>query len=377
MTKKLPKQCRDRNQSYSWHNGKRIYHGIWKSSEADAAYRRFIAELLESPAGILRHHTGDVLIAELAADFLNFHTARLDESHVRHFRLAIAYLVEICGDIAVNDFSPKKLKIVRNQMVKKGTLCRKQINDYTGRLVRIFRWGVEEEQVKTTTWQALTAVKSLPPGEPGTFDNEIVRGVPREVVDRTLPFMPATVSAMVLLQRETAMRPGEICRMRVGDVAAGDIEQGQDSELWYYTLERHKTQKHIGKKVIPLGKIEQVLIAPYLEGKKAEQAVFSPRQAMKERGIQSDGIGDFYDKDSYRKAIVYAIKKGNKAGQVIPHWTPYQLRHAGATELAERVALGREVAREKLGHTKSSTTKRYTAGAELTVAEDMARNRRN
>ena len=86
MTKRLPKQCRDRNQSYSWHNGKRIYHGIWKSPEADTAYRRFIAELLESPASILRHRTGDILIAELAADFLDHHTTRLDESRVRHFR---------------------------------------------------------------------------------------------------------------------------------------------------------------------------------------------------------------------------------------------------------------------------------------------------
>jgi len=142
-------------------------------------------------------------------------------------------------------------------MVKKGTLCRKQNNDYTGRLARIFRWGVEEELVEVTTWQALQAVKSLPPGEPGTFDNEIVRGVPRAVVDRTLPFMPPTVSTMVRVQRETGMRPGETCRMRVGDVAVGDIEQGQDPNLWYYTLERHKTQKHIGKKVIPLDEIEQ------------------------------------------------------------------------------------------------------------------------
>ena len=165
--------------------------------------------------------------------------------------------------------------------------------------------------------------------------------------------------------------------MRVGDVAVGDIELGQDPNLWYYTLERHKTQKHIGKKVIPLGEIEQPLIAPYLVGKSAEQAVFSPRQSMKEHGVQRDDVGEFYDKDSYRHAVKYAIEKGNKAGAKIPHWTPYQLRHAAATELTERIALGREAAREKLGHTKSEITKRYTAGAELTVAEEMARNRRN
>jgi integrase len=164
--------------------------------------------------------------------------------------------------------------------------------------------------------------------------------------------------------------------MQAGDIAVGDIEQGQDPNLWYYTLERHKTQKHIGKKIIPLGALEQKLIAPYLEDKTADQAIFSPRQAMEERGVQNE-VGDFYDKDSYRRAIVYAIKKGNKSGRAIPHWTPYQLRHATATELTERIALGREVAREKLGHTKVEMTKRYTQGAELTIAEELARKRQS
>ena len=31
----LPKNCRDRNQAFSKHNGKRIYHGVWGTPEAE------------------------------------------------------------------------------------------------------------------------------------------------------------------------------------------------------------------------------------------------------------------------------------------------------------------------------------------------------
>jgi len=48
----------------------------------------------------------------------------------------------------------------------------------------------------------------------------------------------------------------------------------------------YKTARFIGKIVFPLGKPEQELIAPYLEGKQADNAIFSPRQAMAERKIE-------------------------------------------------------------------------------------------
>jgi len=54
----------------------------------------------------------------------------------------------------------------------------------------------------------------------------------------------------------------------------GDVDQDATHELWYYVRKTHKTERFIGKKVIPLGKPEQELIAPYLENKVAEQAVF-------------------------------------------------------------------------------------------------------
>jgi len=49
LKNQMPKMCRDRNQAFSWHNGKRVFHGVWNSPEAEKSYKRFIARLLENP----------------------------------------------------------------------------------------------------------------------------------------------------------------------------------------------------------------------------------------------------------------------------------------------------------------------------------------
>jgi integrase len=340
--------------------------------------------------------TGDILVSELAAGYVKYIESRLDRTEFLHFQRAIGFLVGIYGDIAVNEFSPKKLKVCRNQMVQAGTMCRSQINKHTGRVIRIFAWGVEEEYVHTTIVAALREVKHLQRGEQGTFENPPREEVPDEVVRRTLPFMYPTIAAMVQLQRITGMRPSEIYRMTVGD-----IDQTRDPELWYYTPKSHKTERFIGEKPIPLGKPEQALIVPYLVGRTAERSVFSPHRAVlekrerqraerktkvspsqrkrdKQRAENSaDRAGEFYDKNSYRKAIEHAIRKGNRtlpADKKIPHWTPYQLRHAAGT--AAEKAGGLDKAQALLGHKTANVTKRYAHG-QLAIAESMARSRKN
>jgi hypothetical protein len=211
LKKQDPKNCRDRNQSFSWHNGKRVYHGTWGTPEAKKNYRRFCAALDENPVVSIQAGAGGVaLISELATGFLDGIGSRMDKIHAQHYTRAIGYLVDIYGDFAVDEFSPKKLKAVRNQMVKVGTLCRGMVNDYTRRVIRIFSWGVEEELVKSDIVNALREVKALRKGEQGTFDTPPREEVSDDVVAATLPFMSPTVRAMVQIQRMTGMRPSEI-----------------------------------------------------------------------------------------------------------------------------------------------------------------------
>ena len=252
--------------------------------------------------------------------------------------------------------------------------------------------------MQETTHRALKTIKALPEGYPGTFDNPEREHVPDDVVRRTLPFMIPMLRAMVVIQWLTGMRPSEVVGMRVGQ-----IDQTSDSEFWYYTLKQHKTEKHIGKKLIPLGKAEQELIAPYLSGKEPESAVFCPHTAMQEHKAQRlaarktkivpsqearakanaakpSKYREFYTPDSYRKAIIHAIKKANKhlpEGEKIPHWFPYQLRHSTATALTKVLGKALAQAQAQLGHTKSKMTENYAKDATLEIMEELARNRRN
>jgi integrase len=280
-------------------------------------------------------------------------------------------------------------------MIQSRRFCRNTINKYTRRIVSIFTWGMEMKWVRPDTVFALKAVKFIPEGYAGTFDNDEREEVPDDVVLRTLPFMSPTVRTMVQVQRMTGMRPSEVFNMRVGD-----IDRTQENGLWYYIPKSHKTKKHIGKKRIPLGKPEQELIAPYLIGKEPESAVFSPRTAVMEhfserrasrktkvppsqaakseaRAATPSRYAEFYTKYTYRRAIMHAIQKGNRHlpdGEQIPHWFPYQLRHSAGTD-AEKT-LGLDGAQALLGHRTANTTKRYAHG-QVAITESMARNRRN
>ena len=172
LKNKYPEMKKSGKYAAVYYNKKRYRLGIWGSPEAKTAYRRFLAEIDASPVSLeteqLKGKDG-ALIAELAASFFKHFESRLHPSHVTHFKTIIRYLVGVYGDMPVNAFSPKKLKVVRDQMVRSGKLCRKQINAHTTKIIRIFSWGVEEELVNPNVVLALREVKHLPPGEFGTF----------------------------------------------------------------------------------------------------------------------------------------------------------------------------------------------------------------
>ena len=386
-------------------DGKTIYLGAYGSPESRIAYSRFVAEYNASKPSFLPRgepvEESNITVKELALAFLDYvkelcsaKEHRNTEYH--HSRTVIKELLKLYGDgTLAGDFAPSCLKLVRQELIKSHRFCRGMVNKYTRHIIKIFDWGVENEYVHPNVHAILKAVKSLPEGYPGTFDNPEREDVPDDVIKRTLPFMPPTVAAMVKLQRLTGMRPSEVFNMRVGE-----IDRTSDPDLWYYKPPTHKTKKKTKiKKIVPLSQIEQKLIAPYLEGKTANQAVFSPAAAMAERYAERRAnrktkitpsqqarnderaskprqYSEFYNRDSYRHAVNFAIAKGNKVlpeDQQIPHWTPYQLRHAAATAM-EIKSKGLDKAQALLGHKTVNMTRRYAHG-QLVIAEEMARDR--
>jgi integrase len=365
-------------------DGKRKFLGLFGSQESKVAYARVLAER-ESPTLSPPKGARNVTVKELAAAFLDHAKVTLRKPNYVHHRIVVLdFLKKLYGDgTLVDDFKPSCLKLLREAMIKavnkrgEPRFCRGMINDYVRRIVRIFSWGVEEGIVHSDTTAVLKAVKPLPEGYAGTFDREERKDVPDAIIKATLPFMPPVLRAMIKLQRLTGCRPSEIFNMRVGQ-----IDKDSDPEFWLYRLSQHKTKaKTKRKKVIPLSKIEQELIAPYLVGKKSTEAVFSPRTAQQEwhngkRRVPKE-YSEFYNKDSYRQAVEYAINKANKSrpdDDKIPRWTPYQIRHTAAT--AAELEVGFDGAQTLLDHERPDTTARYTH-ARLQKLKALARNRRD
>ena len=72
------------------------------------------------------------------------------------------------------DFRPLALKAVRQAMIDAG-LARTTINQRVGRIVRLFKWAVENELVPPTVHQALKAVRGLQKGRSSARETKPVK----------------------------------------------------------------------------------------------------------------------------------------------------------------------------------------------------------
>jgi site-specific recombinase XerD len=77
-----------------------------------------------------------------------------------------------------------------------------------------------------------------------------------------------------------------------------------------------------------------------------------------------------YDTASYRRAITYGVERANKAGAVIGHWHPNQLRHSRGTEVRKKYGI--EAAQVVLGHARADVTQVY-AEKNLDLAKAIAK----
>ena len=344
------------------------------SPEALAAYHRFCLELQNNPTGYIPP-TGesDVSVSELAVAFLDHLKERTDEiNYVTHRIIIDDFLLALYWDTPADKFTTTCLDLVRQAMKASERFNRDVLNRHVRRIISIFKWGVWKELCKESTWQKLTVIPPYKKGEPGTFEGRKRKPVSDDVLIRTLKYAVPTESAMIKFHRLIGARPGEVCNLTVGAV---DLKGGK------ILLTEHKTKAHVGERTIEMRPEACEIIAPYLIGKKPEDAVFSPRQVMAERYATKRAnrktkvspsqaerdrksavrpksrIGEFYNPKSYYRMVERLIARANKAGENIPDWFPYMIRHATATADAMDSIL--KLAMERLGHTTPKMTENW------------------
>lgn len=271
-------------------------------------------------------------------------------SEVGLIKYALATLKELHAKTPIVDFSPLKLKTVRDAMiVKKWT--RKTINSHVARIQRMFVWAVENELCPVDVANSLTMVKTLKRDRCDAKENTPVLPVDDATVKKTLKELSPALQAMVRLQLLTGMRPGELCQLQPRLI-------DRSGKVWTYRPDSHKTQHHEKQRIIYIGPKAQKVLKPFLQ-RDADTHCFDPRDVAPERAVQT-----MYNPDSYRKAVQRACKRAK-----VESWSPNQLRHAAATKI--RAAEDLEAAMAVLGHSDPRITEVYAERDQKRAAKLM------
>jgi len=343
----MNKSSSTRPPSYRLHRGsgqaivtidrKDHYLGVHGNPESRLRYERLItAWMAGSLSPVRKEEPGDITVAEVCVRYLRWSQGYYvkdgrETTEVQNIKRAIKALRESYANLPAREFSPLKLKTVRQRFVDDG-LTRVNVNRYTRIVTRIFRWAGENELIDGGVVHSLETVKALAKGRCGAPDREPVLPVDEATIDATLPFLSPQIKAMVRVQNLLACRPGELVCMR-------PCEIDRSGPVWIYRPRSHKTM-HKGKdRIIPIGPRARLLLAPWLPDDPERFCFPSQRSAH----ITVDG---------YAQAIIVACRLAG-----IKAWTPNQLRHSGATRIRQQASL--DAAQVILGHSNISMTETY------------------
>jgi len=377
----LPKLRRHkaRNLAVVRLSGHDHYLGPWPADQehppeaARQAYDQLAAEWLANGRRPIRQAQAEVAVpaftvADLIVAFwghVETHYRRADgsaTSEVAEYRRTLKAVAELYADLPAAEFSPLKLKAVRQRMVERG-VSRGVVNQRVGRVVRLFKWGLTEELVPETVYRSLDAVPGLQAGRTDAPEPEPVQPVAWEVVEKTLPHLNPVVRAMALLMWHTGCRPGEACSIRNDEI-------DRSGPVWIYRPTHHKTAHRGHARLVAIGRQAQEVLGPFLgrdgflfspalaveivnaEKRANRKTKVQPSQACRRKARPMKVPGERYATEQYNRAVARACEAAG-----VGRWHPNQLRHSFATRV--RKLHGLEAAQVVLGHRKADVTQVY------------------
>lgn len=268
-------------------------------------------------------------------------------SQVSTVTTALRWMRERHGPRPAVEFSPRDIAELQTEMIRSG-LARTTINAYIGAIKAMFSWAATAEQslVDPSTAAAVLIARGLRKGRTSAREAPRVRPVEDAALNFTLPFLHPTIADMVVVQRLTGMRPGELCAMRWNEI-------DRSGPAWVYAPTHHKTAHYGIQRLIGIGpRARQVLENHYHPSSAAY--VFQRPRIHGSRRSPNDirALGRPISEHWYQRCIQRACDRAGTA-----RWNARQLRKNWAVEVAR--TLGPEAARQGLGHTTYDTTALY------------------
>lgn len=372
LTKKLPSYRLHKRSGQAIVNlsGKDVYLGPHGTKASKQEYDRVIGEWLANGRILSAGKSSKpTKVSDLLSAYWTFAKGFYVKrgkptGEIPPLKSAIRTFRKLYGKTNVAEFGPLMLIAYQNSLVEAG-ICRKYVNQQTGRVKRIFKWGVSRELVPVEVFQAINTVSGLRKGKTPAKDYAPVQAVSDVVIAATLKHVVyEPVRDMIKFQRLVGCRPGELFTMRPMDI---DRTGGGHEGIWIYQPESHKTEHHHQSRVVVIGPQAQKVLAPYLLREESELC-FQRRK------------GKPFERLHYSQHIHRACRKAfpppeGTEGEALKdwehknHWAPNQLRHATATEV--RKESGLEAAQVIAGHANAKTTEIYAERDLAKAAEVM------
>ncbi len=353
-------------------SGRDFYLGTYGSKASKSEYDRLVSQWLVNgrvltEAAEQKPKTVKDLIAAywtFAKGFYVKNGKPTDE--LPGLKMALKHLKTTYGGLTVGEFGPLMLIAYQQQLVETG-ICRRYVNQQTGRIKRMFKWGVSRELVPVAVHQALATVSGLRKGKTAAKDFAPVKAVSDDVVDETLKHVVyEPTKAMIQFQRLVGCRPGELFILRPMDI---DRTGGGHKGVWLYWPESHKTEHHGKSRVIVIGPRAQAILAPYLLKDETEFCFVRRCGSPFERR--------HYIQHIHRACLkAFPAPEGTvgeelKAWEKTHTWAPNRLRHSTATDIRKNHGL--EAAQIVAGHANARTTEIYAERDLTKAAEVMAK----
>lgn len=405
LTRSIPSYRRHRasGQAIVTLGGRDFYLGPHGTKVSRNEYDRIVGEWLKQGRQLGRQFADDktdapeLVVTQLIVSYLRFahgYYRKRDRltSEYTDIVHALRHVKRLYGRKPVSAFGPIALQTVIQAFVDAGW-ARSTVNKQTGRVKRMFRWGVSQELIPTHIADALVNVAGLRKGRTAARETRPVLPVDDATVEATLVHLPEVVADMVRLQKLTGMRPAEVCLLRPMDLDRSD-------DVWIYRPESHKTEHHGRERLVFVGPVAQGILLRYL-ARDAAAYCFRPcdseakrraaRHAARKVPLQYGNrpgtnrkaqpkytAGQQYDTNAYRHAIhrgcdqaflhptFFTIPNSDLTASQLSElrkwrtehrWSPNRLRHSTATKI--RRQFGLEAAQVALGHANAAVSEIY------------------
>lgn len=324
--------------------------GQWGSIEAGEAYKQFSLDWVNGRYfGIPDTGSPDrVGLARLLSMWLTWVSGEYrkggKETSEPYVCRAMAIIpAKHHGDRLVTEFTPDHVRDIRAKWIEAG-LSRYTINGYLYRLTRCFEWGMGQSLVPSEVYYRLLAVERVRPGR-GVPDRPKRTAANADDVAATLAKLLDNprgnlIRDLVAVQRSTGMRPQHAIEMRLCDLDRSKAD-------WVYT------PPESGNKTAHLGKVTRFYLGPQVRAILTRYLDGCPNDGKVLAYLDHTGVRRSITRNAYGLAIRIACREAG-----VKRWSPHQLRHALATEVAEREQ-SLKMAAAAIGDTEETAARHY------------------